>query len=160
MRAGRVTKPCGICGKLFVTYLCRSKTNRGKYCSLPCRDKSKSAITLERFMRLVGKKLPSGCIPWKGCQTPQGYGLLMSKKRHLTASRVAYELFVEPIPKGMLILHSCDNPLCVCPTHLRAGTQKENVDDCVSKKRHWSFTSKRTEIIRKIKIKRGYLVTN
>ena len=51
------------------------------------------------------------------------------------AHRFAYEAFVERIPDGMIVLHSCDNPPCVNPSHLRIGTHKENSGDMVQKNR-------------------------
>jgi hypothetical protein len=41
-----------------------------------------------------------------------------------------------PIPKGIVIMHTCDNPACINPKHLEAGTQKDNMKDCEIKKRH------------------------
>ena len=40
------------------------------------------------------------------------------------------------IPKGLKVLHRCDNPGCIRPYHLFLGTQKDNVDDMCKKGRH------------------------
>lgn len=65
-----------------------------------------------------------------------GYGVVhFGGKKHL-AHRVAYELFVGPIPEGMFACHKCDRRLCANPNHLFLGTNQDNMDDMVSKKRH------------------------
>lgn len=46
-----------------------------------------------------------------------------------------YEFIVGPIPKGLLIRHLCHNKKCVNPSHLRQGTQKENMQDSVRDER-------------------------
>ena len=52
--------------------------------------------------------------------------------------RAAYEIhYAEPIPEGMVVMHTCDNPSCCNPHHLRLGTQAENVRDCVQKGRRY-----------------------
>jgi hypothetical protein len=46
------------------------------------------------------------------------------------AHRFAYEMFKrESIPDGMEVMHSCDNPPCVNPSHLSLGTTKDNAQD-------------------------------
>ena len=51
------------------------------------------------------------------------------------AHRIAHELFVGPIPDGHVVRHSCDRPICVQPAHLSHGTQRDNVDDAMSRDR-------------------------
>jgi len=47
-----------------------------------------------------------------------------------------YILHVGEIPDGMVVMHACDNPRCVNPSHLKLGTYQENALDCVAKGRH------------------------
>ena len=63
------------------------------------------------------------------------YGQFVKDGKTMLAHRAAYELFVGPIPEGMLVLHICDIPLCVNPKHLRTGTQADNMQDAVRKGR-------------------------
>ena len=51
--------------------------------------------------------------------------------------RLVWEMHnAEPIPEGMVIMHSCDNPSCCNPSHLSAVSQSVNVNDSVAKGRH------------------------
>ena len=51
--------------------------------------------------------------------------------------RVAWEAHnAEPIPEGMVVMHTCDNPACFNPNHLVVGTQQENLQDMCRKNRH------------------------
>lgn len=71
-----------------------------------------------------------GCWEIKSSRTIHGYGRVRnsSNKQEIT-SRMAYRVWVGPIPDGMLVLHSCDNPPCINPEHLRIGTHFENSMD-------------------------------
>ena len=51
------------------------------------------------------------------------------------AHRVVWELLHGKIPSGQCVLHSCDNPACCNPDHLRLGTQLENIRERNEKKR-------------------------
>lgn len=87
--------------------------------------------SIDRFFRYVGRKQPDGCIQWTGCTDNDGYGIFDHRKAH----RVSYETFVGPIPDGLSVLHRCDNPPCLCPTHLFLGTTADNMRDKASKLR-------------------------
>lgn len=81
------------------------------------------------------------CLEWTRAKQSRGYGVLWDKKQKL-AHRVMFELVNGPIPEGMELLHSCDNPSCINPEHLRIGTHVENMADRDAKKR---LTHKRGE---------------
>lgn len=76
------------------------------------------------------------CWVWTAGRTPKGYGAFYPHRRHqVAAHRWAYEHFVGPIPDGMYVLHSCDNPPCVNPDHLSVGTQRDNIQQCIERGR-------------------------
>lgn len=80
-----------------------------------------------RFLRKVG--ITDECWYWKGAPGPGGKGQFKVQGLVLRPSRVSYILHKGDIPVGLLILHSCDNPLCVNPAHLRTGTHQDNMND-------------------------------
>jgi hypothetical protein len=70
---------------------------------------------------------PNGCITWGGTCDRYGYGRFKLNGRMDKAHRVAYELFVGPIPAGLVIDHLCRHRACVNPQHLEAVTQTVNI---------------------------------
>lgn len=79
-----------------------------------------------------------GCWEWTGATLRKGYGQFRRKelKPEAAAHRISWRLTYGEIPKGMCILHKCDNPPCVRPDHLFLGTKKENSQDMTKKRRH------------------------
>lgn len=82
------------------------------------------------LIRLLSKAtLKNGCWEYTGARVSKGYGRFSIQRKHVYAHRAAYLLMKGQIPEGLLVLHSCDNPSCFNPDHLRVGTQKENLDE-------------------------------
>ncbi len=88
----------------------------------------------QRFLEKV-KQMESGCHEWQAGQARGGYGKFQLVEKTVTAHRMAYELFVAPIPDGLCVLHRCDNRLCVNPEHLFLGDLDANVKDMDQKQR-------------------------
>lgn len=88
----------------------------------------------DRFESKV-EKLPNGCWEWRGSFHHKGYGYFSIKHRIIYAHRFAYVAYCGEIPFGMLVCHSCDNPICVSPEHIFLGTPKDNTHDMIEKGR-------------------------
>jgi hypothetical protein len=72
----------------------------------------------------------TGCWIWLGALTGRGYGALNVDGRLRVVHRVSFEVFIGPIGKGQVVRHLvCDNPPCINPGHLAAGSQLDNVRD-------------------------------
>jgi len=82
---------------------------------------------IERFERQVARD-KSGCWLWQGTVSALGYGrITRADFSKAMAHRVAYELYVGPIPAGLELDHLCRVRSCVNPDHLEAVTRRENV---------------------------------
>ena len=89
----------------------------------------------ERFWNKVGIAGPGACWHWNATRDPCNYGRFRLEGRNEGAHRLAWVLANGPIPEGKHILHSCDHPWCVNPSHLWLGNHKENMADMASKGR-------------------------
>lgn len=88
---------------------------------------------VERFWQQVQKT--DTCWIWTGSNT-RGYGVMAMNGAMYRVHRFSWELHNGPIPKGLMVCHRCDNPSCVRPDHLYAGSAKQNMHDCLSRGRY------------------------
>ena len=91
--------------------------------------------------------ISDNCHIYKNMLDPDGYGRVYAgitdgKKIVLSVHRFIYEYYNKAIPKGRVVMHSCDNPSCCNPSHLSVGTHAENVKDAINKERHFSTAIK------------------
>lgn len=98
---------------------------------------------LERFIPKV-EICPSGCWEWKAALRGKGgYAALNGpggrEGSQRNASHVAWFLAYGYWPKGM-VLHTCDNPKCVKPSHLFLGDAQTNREDAIRKGRQVGLT--------------------
>src|SRR5690606_37742691 len=99
----------------------------------------KRAPTAERFLDKFTQASPDECWVWRANKNGCGYGLLWSREegRKVLAHRYSYEYFTgRGLKASEVVLHACDNPSCVNPSHLRVGTQRDNMLDKAIKERH------------------------
>ena len=90
---------------------------------------------IDRFSEKVDKRGHEECWEWTGAKGPEGYGRLGVDDVTMPAHRLSWQFFFGDIPKGLQVLHKCDNPSCVNPYHLFLGTQSDNIRDAYRKGR-------------------------
>ena len=86
-----------------------------------------------RFWEKVKKT--SSCWLWIGNKNKKGYGRFWLQGRNESAQRVSWALVFGRFNRRLYILHKCDNPSCVKPTHLFLGTLADNIVDRENKNR-------------------------
>jgi hypothetical protein len=119
-RSLKIPRTCKGCGSVFEAYGL-GRGNKG-HCSERCRFKAKVAV--------CG---PNECWEWAG-SISGGYGTYRYREKTHKAHRVAFAVETGSWPQGV-VMHTCDNPKCCNPAHLRVGTHQENMTDMKQKGR-------------------------
>ena len=96
---------------------------------------------IARFWSYVDRRGPNDCWPWtstKGAANEYGMFGLWDGVRQVNyrAHRMAWMLTSGAIPDGLIVMHSCDTPICCNPSHLSVGTMADNMTDRNEKGRH------------------------
>lgn len=128
LRSG-TTKSCG----------CYRSDIRASIDMTAVRKLRKYANYRDHLISKVDRRGPEECWPWTGATARFGYGIVFAEGKARGAHRVIYETTyghpVGSLPSGLIVMHTCDNPVCCNPRHLVLGTQKDNNQDRASKGR-------------------------
>lgn len=85
------------------------------------------------FIKLFENRIVRGitedtCWGWSGGKDKHNYGYVAYKRKIIKAHRISAQLYIGNVD-GMDVLHTCDNPICCNPLHLRLGTHADNMKD-------------------------------
>lgn len=103
---------------------------------LTVKQEQLHGLTLsERFWMNV--QTAQGCWEWQGGKDPNGYGRIATSGTPMLAHRLSYEIEHRvTLTPDQHVLHKCDNPACVRPSHLMQGDHSANMADKMAKGRH------------------------
>lgn len=94
----------------------------------------------ERIVRRLVPEPNTGCLLWEGPQADNGYGVVWFEGRRQRVHCVVFQCVKgRRKRRDRQLLHKCDTRQCAEPTHLREGTQSQNMRDMVSKGRAGGF---------------------
>ena len=125
-----VQKWCPQCGE-------RVRYSRKTYCTKACSNRARALDEHARFDASFTGADGEACWLWQKATDRHGYGVFTGRDRSWNlAHRFAWSRTYGPIPADMHVLHHCDVPRCVRPSHLFLGTYIDNNADMMRKGRH------------------------
>lgn len=130
---GTMTRVCEYCGGP----LSRRARPESRFCSRSCTGKGRDCY----WIPSVRERLMTGTeTTERGCivrvRNTDRYTYLKVNRKGRRAHCVSWEIANgRPIPAGMVVMHTCDNPPCINPDHLVLGTNQDNMADASMKGR-------------------------
>lgn len=143
--SAKLPRICPQCGTQYEIHPYQSAKGLGKHCSRTCSYAARTVDVEASFWSRVNKS--GDCWLWEGRCDEDGYGLFGEWQRgegrsiNHRAHRYAWQITYGPIPDGLWVLHKCDTPACVNPSHLFLGTNDDNVADMVAKGRQFGMVT-------------------
>jgi len=89
----------------------------------------------DRLKQNIDRSDSHGCHVWQGATTKGGYGVMHIAGYTILAHRAVHALNTGDTT-AEVVMHTCDNPKCCNPDHLRSGTYQDNSDDKLAKGRY------------------------
>lgn len=125
-------RQCETCGALFKP----ERKSRGRFCSLLCASK-RNILDIGDTLARCSIQRENGCLEWTGHTDRAEYGRIASVlTQEVLVHRIAHEHRHGKIPRGLHVLHKCDNRKCFSDDHLYLGTNEDNVRDRMNRGRH------------------------
>jgi hypothetical protein len=131
---GRPAHARGLCGAHYLRVWQHADARSAA--PVAVRERDRRPLPVRFWSRVDTTGGLSACWPWTRARNGAGYGLISQQHRNVSAHRLSWELAHGPIPAGLFVCHTCDNPPCCNPMHLWLGTSSDNLRDMYAKGRH------------------------